>query len=243
VARSKTIAEVIDGKVYVLQAGTPIYVKTADVCAATGKSNQWIGQLVSQGTLNKSHTPFGAMFDFRETMKAYIEERVGGEDDAAKRAEAEKIELQKQKAEAALKAAKAKKENLMLKELEGKMHNSEDVEAMTTDLIFNIRGALVALPGRLAVAVAGAKDPAEVSSIITTEINEVMDELVKINNSGATIMLVTHDAKVAARCTRVLYIVDGNIQGEYELGAQTDGEAELKKRERELTNWLMEMGW
>lgn len=176
-ARSKTIAEVIDGKVYVLQAGTPIYVKTADVCSATGKSNQWIGQLVSQGTLNKSHTPFGAMFDFRETIKAYIEERVGGEDDAAKRAEAEKIELQKQKAEAALKAAKAKKENLMLKELEGKMHNSEDVEAMTTDLIFNIRGALVALPGRLAVAVAGAKDPAEVSSIITTEINEVMDEL------------------------------------------------------------------
>ena len=76
-----------------------------------------------------------------------------------------------------------------------------------------------------------------------TSSNEVMDELVKINNSGATIMLVTHDAKVAARCTRVLYIVDGNIQGEYELGPQTDGEAELKKRERELTNWLMEMGW
>ena len=76
-----------------------------------------------------------------------------------------------------------------------------------------------------------------------TSSNEVMDELVKINNSGATIMLVTHDAKVAARCKRVLYIVDGNIQGEYELGPQTDGEAELKKRERELTNWLMEMGW
>jgi putative ABC transport system ATP-binding protein len=76
-----------------------------------------------------------------------------------------------------------------------------------------------------------------------TSSNEVMDELVKINNSGATIMLVTHDAKVAARCTRVLYIVDGNIQGEYELGSQADGEAELKKRERELTNWLMEMGW
>ena len=60
---------------------------------------------------------------------------------------------------------------------------------------------------------------------------------------GATIMLVTHDAKVAARCTRVLYIVDGNIKGEYELGPQTDGEAELKVRERNLTNWLMEMGW
>ena len=76
-----------------------------------------------------------------------------------------------------------------------------------------------------------------------TSSNEVMDELVRINGEGATIMLVTHDAKVAARCTRVLYIVDGNIKGEYELGAQTDGEAELKVRERNLTNWLMEMGW
>lgn len=176
-AKSKSIVEVVDGKVYVLQAGTPIYVKTADVCSATGKSNQWIGQLVSQGTLNKSRTPFGAMFNFSETLRAYIDERVGGEADAVKRAEAEKVEFQKQKAEAALKAAKAKKENLLLKELEGKMHNSEDVEAMTTDLIFTIRGALVALPGRLAVAVAGAKDPAEVSAIITTEVNEVMDEL------------------------------------------------------------------
>ena len=56
-------------------------------------------------------------------------------------------------------------------------------------------------------------------------------------------MLVTAGAKVVSTFTRFLELVDGNIQGEYELGPQTDGEAELKKRERELTNWLMEMGW
>ena len=27
--------------IFSLQAGTPIYVKTADICAATGKTNQW----------------------------------------------------------------------------------------------------------------------------------------------------------------------------------------------------------
>ena len=47
--------------------------------------------------------------------------------------------------------------------------------------------------------------------------NEVMEELCKINADGTTVMLVTHDAKVAAKCSRVLYIVDGNIQGEYNL--------------------------
>jgi putative ABC transport system ATP-binding protein len=43
--------------------------------------------------------------------------------------------------------------------------------------------------------------------------DEVMDELAKINADGTTIMLVTHDVKVAAKCSRVLYLVDGNIKG------------------------------
>lgn len=71
---------------------------------------------------------------------------------------------------------------------------------------------------------------------------EVMEELAKINADGTAVMLVTHDIKVAAKCSRVLYIVDGNIQGEYELGTQAQG-AGLRERERELNLWLMEMGW
>ena len=47
--------------------------------------------------------------------------------------------------------------------------------------------------------------------------DEVMEELVKLNSEGTTIMLVTHDVKVAAKCTRVMYIVDGNIKGEFDL--------------------------
>ncbi len=68
--------------------------------------------------------------------------------------------------------------------------------------------------------------------------DEVMDELCKLNSEGTTIMLVTHDAKVAARCSRVLYIVDGNIKGEY-----NNTEADVRRRERALNNWLLEMGW
>lgn len=71
---------------------------------------------------------------------------------------------------------------------------------------------------------------------------EVMDELAKINCEGTTILLVTHDVKVAAKCSKVLYLVDGNIKGEYNLGSYTSP-AELRQRERTLNNWLMEMGW
>ena len=72
--------------------------------------------------------------------------------------------------------------------------------------------------------------------------DEVMEELAKLNVDGATIMLVTHDVKVAAKCTRVLYIVDGNIKGEYNLDKYTSN-SQLRERERTLNNWLLEMGW
>lgn len=74
-----------------------------------------------------------------------------------------------------------------------------------------------------------------------TTSNEVMEELVKLNKEGTTIMMVTHDAKVAAKCSRVLYIVDGNIKGEYT--SPKDADMKEKDRERLLNSWLMELGW
>lgn len=75
-----------------------------------------------------------------------------------------------------------------------------------------------------------------------TSSNEVMEELAKLNNEGTTIMLVTHDIKVAAKCTRVLYIVDGNIKGEYNIG-RCENQSQMRERERALNNWLIELGW
>lgn len=70
---------------------------------------------------------------------------------------------------------------------------------------------------------------------------EVMEELTKLNHEGTTIMMVTHDAKVAAKCKRVLYIVDGNIRGEYV--APEDPALNEKDKERRLNTWLMDLGW
>lgn len=74
-----------------------------------------------------------------------------------------------------------------------------------------------------------------------TSSNEVIAELVKLNEEGTTIMMVTHDAKVAAKCGRVLYIVDGNIKGEF----VNDKRKELSEKEveRNLNNWLLDLGW
>ena len=73
--------------------------------------------------------------------------------------------------------------------------------------------------------------------------DEVMNELLALNREGTTVMCVTHDPKVAAKCSRILYLVDGGIVGEKEMGHFGGGDAELRDRERDLNNWLMEQGW
>ena len=75
--------------------------------------------------------------------------------------EDKKLESAKRKAEATLKLSKAKIAKAQADELSGQMHRSEDVAAMTADLIYTIRGALMAFPGRVAIDAAAITDAAE----------------------------------------------------------------------------------
>ncbi|MBK8984734.1 MAG: ABC transporter ATP-binding protein [Chloroflexi bacterium] len=71
--------------------------------------------------------------------------------------------------------------------------------------------------------------------------NEIMGLLAEIHRSGTTILLVTHDVKVAAKTERVLCMFDGKIAGEYLAGAYDEEGDDLKAREERLTSWLAEM--
>lgn len=88
-----------------------------------------------------------------------------------------KLERARRMSEAQLKASRATIAKMQAEELKGNMHRSEDVAALTEDLIYTIRSALIALPGRLAMDVAAASTPAEASEIIRKEVYVVMREL------------------------------------------------------------------
>ncbi len=72
---------------------------------------------------------------------------------------------------------------------------------------------------------------------------EVMEILREINESGTTILLVTHDVKVAARTERILYMLDGNLVGEKRLGKYKLENDDLKLREDILSRWLIKQGF
>ncbi len=75
----------------------------------------------------------------------------------------------------------------------------------------------------------------------STSANEIMALLADIHRSGTTILLVTHDARVAAKTERVLFIFDGKIAGEHRPGAYDPTRGDLKSREESLAAWLAEM--
>jgi putative ABC transport system ATP-binding protein len=72
---------------------------------------------------------------------------------------------------------------------------------------------------------------------------EIMDLLAWINQSGTTILLVTHDVKVAARTERVLFMLDGNIVAEKVLGKYGQENTDIKAREELLSSWLLKLGF
>ena len=75
----------------------------------------------------------------------------------------------------------------------------------------------------------------------STSANEIMELLAEIHRSGTTIVLVTHDVKVAAKTERVLFLFDGKIAGEYVASAYGESNDDLKAREEHLTAWLADL--
>ena len=74
-----------------------------------------------------------------------------------------------------------------------------------------------------------------------TASGEVLRAFQRINDAGTTILMVTHDSRVAAKCRRILYILDGEIRGELLLEAYSEDED--TSRQQKTTDWLKMMGW
>ena len=156
---------------------TPGYCKTEDLANLFGLTGQWINQLTRDGVIKRRETPAGKRYNVVESVRAYTQYL---RDKAANRADRgipEDKELEKFDAEVRIKRAKAEIAELEAQEVQGIMHRSEDVADMTEDLIYTVRGSLMALPGRLAVDVTSAQTAAEAAGIIRAEVFKVMQEL------------------------------------------------------------------
>ena len=150
---------------------------SAIIAKLFGVTDRRVQQLAKEGIIQAAETrPY--KFDLLPTVQAYIKylsDKANGKEQ--KSTDTVQAESDKLRAEADLKQSKAKIAELQLNELEGKMHRSEDVEAMTNDLVYTIRSMIMALPGRLAMDVVQADSANEASALIRSECNKILDEL------------------------------------------------------------------
>lgn len=71
-------------------------------------------------------------------------------------------------------------------------------------------------------------------------VKAVLDVLTDINNSGQSVVMVTHDIKSARRGNRIIYLQDGGIMGECHPGKYVSGD---KERHEKIRRFLEDMGW
>lgn len=69
---------------------------------------------------------------------------------------------------------------------------------------------------------------------------DVLDTLTKFNEQGQSVVMVTHDMRSARRGNRILYLKDGVILGECDLGKYSHGD---NQRHEKLSAFLNDMGW
>lgn len=71
--------------------------------------------------------------------------------------------------------------------------------------------------------------------------DEVMDLFVEMNKSGSTIMLVTHDSRVAAKASQVWFLLDGQIYKKVELGQWDQSFQTLHKRQEQVNEIITKL--
>lgn len=81
--------------------------------------------------------------------------------------------------------------------------------------------------------------------------DNVLDIMSDLNNDGQSIVMVTHTVKAAERGNRIIYLADGVISSEIEIGPykgnykddKNPDQEIAKERHVKLKNFLQEMGW
>lgn len=142
-------------------------VSTTELAGILGLSVRRIQQLIQDGKLV---TVGGGKLNLADAVQDYIG-IVSVSEEKAKRDKALEV------ANATLRGSKARIAKMEADELEGKMHRSEDVMAMTEELVYTVRSSLLALPGRCAVDYAACESAAEAAQLIRQEVHKIMAEL------------------------------------------------------------------
>ena len=145
-------------------------ISTTELAQLFGLSDRRIQQLTADGTIHAEVVAVDGhqvrRYDLIPTVHDYVtslQNKINNKEENQKNTDLVDEKLQE---EIRYKKARADKIEMELKELNGQMHRSDDVEKVFKDHAQMIRSMFLALPGMLAVDCADARTPKEVEGII-----------------------------------------------------------------------------
>ena len=147
-------------------------VKTTELAGILGVSARRIQQLAQDDIFRPVRRGWFSLGDSVRRYIAFLDKEKKQESDAEREQSRKRV-----RADVEWKESRAKIAKLQAEELEGTMHRAEDVQAMTEQLLYAVRGALSALPGRCGTEVAETDNVRETIAILQREVNAAMDEL------------------------------------------------------------------
>lgn len=140
-----------------------------------GVSTRRVEQLKAEGIIRGQGKP--TKYDLLPTIQAYIRYLSDKANGREKKEVMANLEEQKLQAEVEIKQSKSKAAQMELKELQGKLHRAEDVEAITLDHVLFLRSLLTAMPGKLAVDLSGTHTAQEQAERVRQEVAFILEQL------------------------------------------------------------------
>lgn len=152
-------------------------ITSKEIAKLFGVTRRRVQQLTTEGVITATRVGNTNQYDLIPTIHRYITYLQAKAEENEQDPEVVDLQADKLKVEIEMKRAKARIAALELKEMESKMHRSEDVEAMTTQLIETIQTKILELPEILAEDIAKLDTAAEIAARIREAVFDILEDM------------------------------------------------------------------
>lgn len=149
-----------------------IEVTEVELAEYLGLSTRRIRQLFKEGVVIKSQR---GRYDLKSSVLGYINSIRHSE--AKKDADLEKLKISREAESLMHERLKKRKTELVVLEMEKKLHRSEDVEYFWNSMVLSAKSRLTSIPVKTAPLLVGIEDRKEIQAILKREVAEALNEL------------------------------------------------------------------
>lgn len=149
-----------------------IEVNETELSAYLGLSTRRIRQLFTAGVVFKTQR---GRYDLKKSVIGYINSI--RQNESSKAADIEKLKISKEAESLMHERLKKRKTELVVLEMEKKLHRSEDVEYYWNSMVLAAKSRLTAIPVKCAPVLVGMEDRKEIQAILKREVAEALNEI------------------------------------------------------------------